>query len=160
MHICAYSMGARLALETALYGCPHFLSLTCLSTTLHIVDREKRTQQEQHWIDKVKNGTMEDFIRFWYNGPLFHGFTPPKERFIQDRDSLIKIIEEYSILQGPDLYPLPSIPTSYLYREKDPKAAFCPTEPNLISSPNHCIHIENSEACVNHLLNFTKSLHL
>lgn len=140
-------MGARLALEALDQGAP-FLSLTCLSTTLEVPDREKRILQEQEWIASLQNGSLKSFIDKWYQSPLFDSFTPPQRRYEQNKEDLIQVLQNYSILTSPCFKKIicqQKLPLSFLYREKDKKAAPLKGYKNLYFVPakSHAIHLEN-----------------
>ena len=147
VHVVAYSMGARLALEALFYHGAPFLSLTCLSATLEIENRERRQLQETKWMDQLKNHSIKDFIDSWYTQKIFAHFTPPKRRYTQDKEALIQILKEYSILNAPSFLPdifKRGVPIQFIFRENDPKAdplkGF--EDVHFVKGSSHCIHLE------------------
>ena len=152
-------MGGRLALEAMLYYDAPFLSLTCLSTSLTVLDRKKRIKQEQAWIQKLEESTIEEFIDYWYRQKIFSGFLWPSRRYIQNKEGLLHCLNEFSILKSPPLTNKilsTNKKIQFLYRDNDPKANPIKNFKNLhyIKSNSHCIHLENKEACITHIHNF------
>ncbi|MCH9621918.1 MAG: 2-succinyl-6-hydroxy-2,4-cyclohexadiene-1-carboxylate synthase [Chlamydiia bacterium] len=160
MHVLAYSMGGRIALEALINHNAPFLSLTCLSTTLSIDNLKNRLLLEQSWIDKLKNHSIKEFIDFWYSQNLFKDFNIPPKRYTQKKEDLIKVLQEYSITKSNisinDIQNCKT-PIQFIYRKKDPKAFFLQDYSNLtyVNSPNHAIHIESYEEVVS-LLYFSR----
>lgn len=145
-------MGGRLALEALLYHNAPFLSLTCLSTTLEIPDRKSRIEKENEWIEKLSTSSIEEFIDYWYSASIFKGFTPPKRRYNQNKENLIKILNEYSILHSPpfiEKIEKCKTPLHLLYRKNDPKGAKITGLKNthFINAATHPIHLENPVEC-------------
>ena len=145
-------MGGRIALEALLYHNAPFLSLSCLSTTLENPDRKSRQKQEEQWIKKLSTTSLEEFIKYWYSQPIFNTFTPPKRRFKQNKENLLKVLKNYSSLKSPpfiEKIKLCKTPLFFLYRTNDPKAIPIQQLPNthFIEASSHCIHLENPSAC-------------
>jgi hypothetical protein len=142
-------MGARIALEALLYNKAPFLSLTCISTTLEILDRKNRIKQENEWIEKLSSCSIEEFILYWYSQPIFNGFIPPKRRYKQNKQDLIKVLKDYSSLNSPPFLEKiagSKTPIHFLYKENDPKAkGYDPPLKNthFIQGKSHPIHLEN-----------------
>ncbi|MCH9811968.1 hypothetical protein K0U07_04290 [bacterium] len=151
-------MGARLALEALLYYNAPFLSLTCLSTTLEIEDREKRALQESSWVDSLKSNPLKTFVDDWYNAPLFDTFTPPSKRYSQNPLHLIKVLQDYSTLSSPDFKKIicrKKLPLHFIYREGDKKAAPLKDYQNLyfLNAKSHAIHMEAPSSLANIIRN-------
>lgn len=149
-HVVAYSMGARLALEALFYYNAPFLSLTCLSSTLEVHNKEHRKEMESRWIDQLNSHSTENFIKQWYRQNIFGDFNIPKRRYTQNKEALIQILEEYSILKAPsfltDIW-YSKTPIHFIFKENDPKADPLKGFQNLHFVPgiSHCIHLENKK---------------
>lgn len=145
-------MGARLALEALLYHGASFKSLTCLSATLTVGNLKERKDLEQKWISDLSSLPLETFIKGWYKQKIFLGFSPPSRRFSQNKENLLKVLNDYSILKMPPLIeklPACKTPISFIYKEKDPKAR--PLKGlagiSFIKAKTHAIHLENPRDC-------------
>lgn len=140
-------MGARLALEALLTYKAPFLSLTCLSTTIEVENPKKRKEQESVWLQTLQQSSIPTFIDSWYSSPLFDGFNIPKRRYNQNKENLIKILEEYSILKAPSFKKnilQSDMPISFIYRKNDPKSSPVQDHKRLyfVEAKNHAIHLE------------------
>jgi pimeloyl-ACP methyl ester carboxylesterase len=140
-HVVAYSMGGRLALEALLYYKAPFLSLTLLSTTTFCINIEERIKKERGWIEALKTLSIKDFVKLWYSQELFNGFTPPLSRFIQNKENLLNILEEYSITKGPCLITNRKKGITYIFKEDDPKGKNLPNT-HFVKARSHAIHLE------------------
>jgi pimeloyl-ACP methyl ester carboxylesterase len=145
--VVAYSMGARLALEALFYYGAPFLSLTCLSATLEVENKVWRRLQEVQWIDQLKNNSIEEFINNWYTQKIFDNFKPPKRRYTQNKEALIQILQEYSILNAPSFLPdifKSKVPIQFIFRNNDPKAIPLKGFSGVyfINGSSHSIHLE------------------
>ena len=137
-------MGGRLALESLLYYNACFLSLTLLSTTITLEDCDERIKKEGVWIGRLKTLSIEGFIKYWYNQNLFEGFLPPASRFKQNKDDLIKVLEQYSITKMPCLKKHTDTLVHYIYRKNDHKATELQNV-HFIEAKSHAIHLERAD---------------
>ena len=142
-HVVAYSMGGRLALESLLYYKARFLSLTLLSTSISFENMTERLKKEGVWIEVLNRLSIEDFIKYWYNQTLFEGFTPPPSRLKQNKDDLIKVLEEYSITKMPCLKKHTDTLVHYIYRKGDEKGESLKNA-HFIEAKSHAIHLEKA----------------
>ena len=146
-------MGARLALEAMLYENASFLSLTCLSATIEVEDRQKRTLQEQTWIQKLEKESIPSFVDSWYQAPLFSSFSPPKVRYKQNGNDLQKVLQHYSILHSPEFKKIlfqKQLPIHFVYRKGDKKALPLLDYSQLYFVPakSHAIHLEAAQSLI------------
>lgn len=145
IHLVGYSMGGRLAVSFANANPEKIATLTLISTFTGKAT-PNRVESDQIWAQKILH-SFDDFLKEWYDQPIFAGFTPDLTmRKQQNPTSLAQTLLHYS----PAKFPLiPPKNACYVVGERDVK--YRKLYPNAIIVPNagHMVHIEQPEAIAN-----------
>jgi 2-succinyl-6-hydroxy-2,4-cyclohexadiene-1-carboxylate synthase len=158
-----YSMGGRLALQLSSLSPASYSHLILMSAHPGLKEEEKpaRLLQDQKWIDKLKNGSMEAFLNEWYDQSLFlslHKRPDLLRRLIAERKNQDpkKIADVFQMLSPAVQKNAVEIPRRalFLYGEEDEKYQKIYSALTLegiavrkIESSGHAVHVENPKAC-------------
>ncbi|WP_199248130.1 2-succinyl-6-hydroxy-2,4-cyclohexadiene-1-carboxylate synthase [[Phormidium] sp. ETS-05] len=162
--LAGYSMGGRLALYTLLHYPDRFQTALLESASPGLKtpqEQSQRRQQDAQLAQQLETGDLSEFVRKWYQQPLFATLQnhPQYAKLIQRRlqnnpQELAKSLRMMGTGQQPSLWPqLPQnhIPLLLLAGEQDPKfiaintemAAACPAAKlAIIPQAGHNIHLE------------------
>ena len=164
--ILGYSMGGRVALYFALHHshlCRHLIIESATPGIISTNNRVKRLVWDEKNAKKLEQGLFEDFLREWYDQPLFKSLTKSPEildnmmarRRRNDPQKLAKVLRKMSVGgQTPmwDYLPKLNMPVLLLAGKEDSKytsitrdmAKLLPfSKVNIIAGANHNIHLEN-----------------
>lgn len=95
-HLWGYSMGGRLALYLALHHADRFDRVILESASPGLVSEEEsraRREHDESLARRLGNGTMADFIEYWFQQPLFNTLSRYPERF--------KLLKEHRLASDP-----------------------------------------------------------
>lgn len=146
-----YSMGGRIALR---HPGPKILLSTHpgLQTPAEKIERLKN---EQRWREKLRTSSMEDFLKAWYDQPLFSSLRShpdfPKillRRLQQNPEDLAKMLARESLSH--QTFSLPENGT-FIHGEFDEKFGKLYRDLQISSlavrHAGHAIHLENPQGC-------------
>lgn len=141
--VIGYSMGGRIALSLPQ---PKIIISAHVGLTS---GHEERKTWEDHWLERLRTLPFEEFIRLWYDQPLFASFKVPLERRLSQNPVRAALqLENYRLSKQSLLLPENAY---YIYGEKDKKYAdlYNQFSLNAIAIPRsgHVCHIENPEEC-------------
>ena len=143
MHLIGYSMGGRLAMQYALQFPEKIASLTILSAHRGLEDpqeKQKRMEQDSVWAEKILK-SFDDFLKQWYDQPLFGGFIPPLEtRGAHNPKDLAKTLLHYSLGKQEVLDPKN---VQFIVGERDEIYRNLYPHARVVSKAAHRVHLEN-----------------
>ncbi|MBI5273150.1 MAG: alpha/beta fold hydrolase [Chlamydiia bacterium] len=143
-HLIGYSLGGRLAREYALRYPSHVESLCLISTHPGLAieeERKERLQKDAAWAELIRQLPIEEFLKRWYDQPLFAGFAPDfATRRHQSIEGIALAFLHYSLGTREVVFHPGAIE---IIGEKDRK--FRDLLPNalMISGAGHAVHLEN-----------------
>ncbi len=146
-HLIGYSMGGRLALQFAEKHPARICSLLIASAHTGLTsEKEKkgRFKQDIAWAEKLLTIPFDEFLKQWYDQPVFNGFFP--KRGEQDRESLAKALIHYSLGKQDWVRPENAF---FAVGEKDRKYRELFPEAEVIPGAAHAVHLENPKALAN-----------
>ena len=142
-------MGGRLALRFAHRYPERVASLTLLSTHLGLPENERaaRLKTDQMWADKILSLSIDDFLKQWYDQPVFNTLSFEQMKMLrqrQNRQALAQSLLHYSLGLQPIFYPSH---VKYLVGEHDHKyrELYQDLHPIVIPGASHAIHWERPE---------------
>jgi len=168
-HLVAYSMGGRLALFLLTHYPDRFLSAVIESASLGLkteAERTARRQQDQLWIERLRERPIDEFLHDWYAQSLFQTMDRSKPRFERmlrsrsehDPSALALSLQHMGTGAMPSLWDNLSditIPLLFVAGEQDEKycalaqemANLCPrAQVAIIPGAGHNVHFERPEA--------------
>jgi 2-succinyl-6-hydroxy-2,4-cyclohexadiene-1-carboxylate synthase len=129
-------------------------------------EKAQRLQQDQHWIQKLEQEPLDQFLQSWYAQPLFdslrnHPHFPKilSRRGQQDPQMLIQMLKKESLSN--QAFSMPS-QTHFLHGQFDEKYKRLYQEQNIpsleISQAGHAAHLENPKGCAEAILQAIEAL--
>ncbi len=104
-----YSMGGRLALHALLAAeRPQYAAAVIISTGLGIQDaelRRERRMRDARWSERFLSDDWKNVVRDWNAQPLFSGHALPRSGEEFDRDTVSRIVRDWSPAEHQDLTP-------------------------------------------------------
>jgi len=160
-HLVGYSMGGRISLWLHFLFPKKFSSLCCISSNPGLKGgRMKRLSEDQKWLKLMSTLSVEDFIKKWYDQPMFYNCPIPKERMNCDLKRWSEILQKFTIAKQPcfwdDLFKI-KIPVLFLFGERDEKYKQIGNRLNtmdseintkIIKNCSHVVHLEAPDTCV------------
>ena len=163
--LAAYSMGGRLALYMAINYPERFEKIVLESASPGLktaTERQERLARDKALADKLRSVPLEDFVREWYEQPLFATLKRQSEQFYDllkrrldnDPAELARALVGMSTGAQPSLWDRLSklnLPLFLIAGEKDAKfnsivndmAAICDTaQVEIIADAGHNVHVE------------------
>lgn len=141
-HLIGYSMGGRLALRIPK---EKVASLTLLSTHPGLKteeEKQERLKRDTEWAKLLFELSIEEFLKRWYNQPLFKPFVPELSmRKQQNIPALAASLMHYSLAKQPR-YEIDHV----LVGERDEKFRSLFQNPIVIPHAGHAIHLETPKA--------------
>lgn len=180
--LCGYSMGARLALYTALCHSPEISGLILESGTPGIQnpeEKKKRIGEDNTLADTIEHLSGTDFEKLWSRREIFSSqsaLPPETAEMLKERRQRANpaIMAEYLRHFGTGVMPDTrndlakiSVPVMIITGEKDEKFTRIGTEMNgliagsrhhIVQGAGHNIHLEKPADFVNLLFNFSENL--
>lgn len=168
IHLLGYSMGGRIATLFAAFYPDFVASLTLESSSLGATSQEwvdEMTARDEKLIHRLEVSTVEEFVEFWEELPLFHTQkllsqetrqSVKNARLNNDTQALAYTVAGSGQAQMPNLIPVindivgKNIPVMYMAGLKDAKykvlaetiARIAPVDVRLVPA-GHNIHLEN-----------------
>ncbi len=149
--VVGYSMGGRIALG---------LSQPKILISVHpglqtLAEKNERRIQDQAWIELLRNNPFPEFLKAWYNQPLFDsikkhpGFLRMIERRLKENpEKWAGILEKESLAQQMFYIPKNAV---FLHGTLDTKYgklySDLKVDSKAIPQAGHAAHLENPEAC-------------
>lgn len=146
-HLIGYSMGGRLALMYAMRHPERIERLLIASSHPGLASEEAKSQRlesDKEWAKRLVEWPIDDFLKCWYDQPLFTTFKPNfSMRRQQNPYALASALIHYSLGKQPLLQVDQAL---HIVGEKDAK--FRALHPNAILIPEagHVVHLENPSA--------------
>lgn len=161
-----YSLGGRLAMHFAKKYPGHVKRLFILSANPGLeIDREKRLEWDQKWINLLQKKGLEGFLEQWYAQDLFSSFTLTDEirmrRMEHNPHHLAEVFKRFSPARMENLWPHLkdfSCPLLFLFGENDIKYRSIGMrlrrtfECVLIPKASHPIHLEAPKEVANQII--------
>lgn len=152
MILIGYSMGGRLALQYAA-SCPEKVEkLILLSTHLGLFseeERKKRWEKDLFVAKKLTSMPIDDFLKEWYDQPLFGGFCPSLSfRRKGNPQEMSRALLRYSLGK---MKPCHFENKILMVGEKDEKYRTLYPEAIVIKNAAHALHLEKAQkvaACI------------
>lgn len=164
VHLVGYSMGGRLALWLHHLFPEKFSSIFCISAHPGLEEgREERLARDTLIIDQMHKLSVEEFIKFWYDNPLFKGFSIPAKRFQIDLHAWSRLLQKFTIAKQPSFWddlPLTKVPILFLFGGNDDKySGLVPrlntmgrlVQAKIVPSTSHAVHLEDPMTCIREL---------
>jgi 2-succinyl-6-hydroxy-2,4-cyclohexadiene-1-carboxylate synthase len=159
--VIGYSMGGRIALRSSQ---PKIL-LSTHPGLQTVQEKAERLYQDQQWIKKLHQETLESFLQAWYAQPLFDslrrhpGFPKILSRRMQQNPlELAQILEKESLAHQNFILP----EATFLHGELDKKFVRLYQDLKIysIAVPNagHAAHLENPKECAKIIRQVEQSL--
>jgi 2-succinyl-6-hydroxy-2,4-cyclohexadiene-1-carboxylate synthase len=168
-HLVAYSMGGRFALFLLTHYPDFFLSAVIESASPGLkteAERAVRKQQDELWIERLRERSIDEFLHDWYAQPLFQTMNRSKPRFERmlqsraghDPSALALSLQHMGtgvMLPLWENLPGITIPLLFVAGERDEKycalahemANLCPyAQAAIIGNAGHNTHFERPEA--------------
>jgi len=143
-HLIGYSMGGRLAMQYAGRYPERIASLTVISAHMGLTDeKEKATRllHDEKWAKKIES--IDDFLKQWYDQPIFCGFRPDlTKRRIQDVSGLAKALTFYSLGNQPKMESGQGL---FIVGERDEKYRRLHPNAAVVKDAGHMVHLENPQ---------------
>ncbi|OGN64399.1 MAG: hypothetical protein A3E80_03940 [Chlamydiae bacterium RIFCSPHIGHO2_12_FULL_49_9] len=143
-HLVGYSMGGRLAMQFAEKNRERVKTLTLVSTHPGLKteeEREKRVESDQRWADLLLKEPIDEFLKRWYDQPLFGNFKPMRKK--QDPKNLAKALIHYSLAHQSCEAPENAM---FVVGERDEKFRKLTPNAEVIQDAAHAVHLENPKA--------------
>lgn len=156
-YLIGYSAGGRIALELHSRFPKQFPKVVALSAHPGLFDPEERAlrkKADQQWIDLLENAPFEQFLKMWYDQPLFaplkkspHFHEMLARRKTQNPKAWAHFLRYHGL--GEKLPQETSEGTIFVYGSEDLKYAQLYRRLNAHSIKNcgHCPHLEDPHSC-------------
>ncbi len=142
-----YSMGGRLAMRFAAENPERIKSLILISSHPGLNSDEEKKQRlisDAEWAKLLLELPIDEFLRRWYDQPLFHPFKPNlSERRMQNKEALAAALLQFSLAKQPRYDTDGAL---ILVGERDRKFRSLYKDPTVIPNAGHMVHLENPKA--------------
>ena len=144
IHLVGYSMGGRLAMQYGVRFPKKIASLTVASAHPGLKEKEekkKRIAIDAEWAKLVVEGDIDEFLKRWYNQPLFGNFLPDLSMRKKNQPELLaRCLLHYS-LGKQSFLALESV--FFIVGEKDEKYRSLLPNAAIVAAAHHMVHLEN-----------------
>jgi 2-succinyl-6-hydroxy-2,4-cyclohexadiene-1-carboxylate synthase len=147
-HLIGYSMGGRISLAYAAQHPEQIASLTLISTHFGLTTEEEKKQRLAHdakWAALLETN-WEEFIKKWYDQPIFNGFRPHREK--PNLSIQKNMLLHYSLGKQQRYEPKNA---HIIVGEHDAKFRALHPTATIIPNAGHAVHLENPEAVAREL---------